>query len=94
MAVVAFACFILDTTVIDGIFNRVFEPWELLPWSALALLLASLGSWRLRSVRRMTVDRHELAVVKGLRPRVFSYADIEAVSLTVVGGKIVWQRDR
>jgi uncharacterized membrane protein len=40
MAVVAFACFILDTTVIDGIFNRVFTPWEVLAWAALALLLA------------------------------------------------------
>ena len=64
------------------------RPLMQLPFgAALALLLASLGSWRLRSVRRMTVDRHELAVVKGIRPRVFSYADIEAVSLAVVGGK-------
>ena len=40
MAVVAFACFILDTSVVDGIFSRVFSPWEILAWSALALLLA------------------------------------------------------
>ena len=40
MAVVAFACFILDTSVIDGIFNRVFAPWEMLAWSALAMLIA------------------------------------------------------
>ena len=40
MAVVAFACFILDTTVINGIFNRVFAPWEILAWAALALVLA------------------------------------------------------
>ena len=40
MAVVAFACFILDTSVINGIFNRVFAPWEMLAWAALALLLA------------------------------------------------------
>ncbi|HLK86751.1 MAG TPA: hypothetical protein VKT27_09615 [Candidatus Binataceae bacterium] len=55
--------------------------------AALALLFGACGLWRLRSVRRMTVDRHELLVVKGIRPRVFSYADIEAVSLSVVGGK-------
>jgi uncharacterized membrane protein len=46
MAIVAFACFILDTSVINGIFNRVFEPWEMLPWAALALLLAY--NYRLR----------------------------------------------
>jgi uncharacterized membrane protein len=40
MAVVAFACFILDTTVINGIFNQVFAPWEILAWAALALVLA------------------------------------------------------
>jgi uncharacterized membrane protein len=40
MAVVAFACFVLDTTVINGVFNRVFAPWEILAWAALALVLA------------------------------------------------------
>ena len=47
MAVVAFACFILDTSVINGIFNRVFSPWEMLAWSALGLLLAYLYRLRL-----------------------------------------------
>ena len=47
MAIVAFACFALDTSVIDGIFNRVFSPWEMLAWAALALLLAYLYRLRL-----------------------------------------------
>ena len=54
---------------------------------AIVLMLSALGWWRLRSVRRMKVDRHDLVVVKGIKPRVFSYSDIEAVSLTVIGGK-------
>jgi len=47
IAVVAFACFILDTSVVDGIFNRVFSPPEILAWSALALLLAYFYRLRL-----------------------------------------------
>lgn len=40
MAVVAFACFVLDTSVVDYVFGRVIAPGELLAWAALALALA------------------------------------------------------
>jgi hypothetical protein len=54
---------------------------------AMVLILAALGAWRLRSIRRLTVGKQDLSVVKGRKPRVFSYADIDAVGLFVVGGK-------
>ena len=38
-------------------------------------------------MRRLTVGRQDLTVVKGTGRRVFSYADIESVGLFVVGGK-------
>lgn len=54
---------------------------------AMVLILAAFGAWRLRSVRRLTVGKQDLTVAKGMRQRVFNYADIDAVGLFVVGGK-------
>jgi hypothetical protein len=54
---------------------------------AMVLILAAFGAWRLRSVRRLTVGKQDLTVTKGMKPRVFNYADIDAVRLFVVGGK-------
>ena len=60
---------------------------QLLGAVATLLMLASFLVWRLRSVRRLTVGRQDLTVVKGTGRRVFDYADIESVGLFVVGGK-------
>ena len=60
---------------------------QLLDAVALVLILAAFAPWRLRSVRRLTVGKQDLTVLKGMRRRVLSYADIEAVGLFVVGGK-------
>ncbi len=54
---------------------------------AMAVFMAGYAVWRLGSVRRLTVGKEGLTVAKGSGPRVLSYADIEAVSLFVVGGK-------
>jgi len=54
---------------------------------AMVLILVAFAAWRLRSVRRLTVGRQDLTVTKGMKLRVFNYADIDAVGLFVVGGK-------
>ena len=54
---------------------------------AMALVLAAFASRWLGSVRRLTIGKDELTVAKGMRPRVLSYADIEAAGLFVVGSK-------
>jgi hypothetical protein len=54
---------------------------------AIVLFVAAFALWRLRSVRRLTVGKNDLVVVKGIRRRLFNYADIEAVGLFVSGGK-------
>jgi hypothetical protein len=53
----------------------------------MVLLLGAFARWRLRSVRQLTVGKQDLTVARGMRPRVLSYADIEAVGLFVVGSK-------
>lgn len=60
---------------------------QLLCAVAMALVAAAFVAWRLRSVRRLTVGRHDLTVAKGTKLRLLNYADIEAVGLFVVGGK-------
>jgi hypothetical protein len=60
---------------------------QLLCAGAMALVAAAFAAWRLRSVRRLTVGRHDLTVAKGTKLRLLNYADIEAVGLFVVGGK-------
>jgi hypothetical protein len=60
---------------------------QLLCAVAMALVAAAFVAWRLRSVRRLTVGRHDLTMTKGTKPRLLNYADIEAVGLFVVGGK-------
>lgn len=60
---------------------------QLLCAVAMALVAAAFVAWRLRSVRRLTVGRHDLTMTKGTMPRLLNYADIEAVGLFVVGGK-------
>src|SRR6202158_5821929 len=60
---------------------------QLLSAGAMALLLAGYAAWRLRSVRRLTVGKDGLTVVKGTKPLVLSYADVEGVGLFVMGGK-------
>jgi hypothetical protein len=60
---------------------------QLLCTGAMAVLLAGYAAWRLRSVRRLTVGKEGLTVVKGTKPRVLSYADVEGVGLSVMGGK-------
>jgi hypothetical protein len=60
---------------------------QLLSASAMVVLLGGYAAWRVRSVRRLTVGNDGLTVVKGTKPRVLSYADIETVGLSVVDGK-------
>jgi hypothetical protein len=60
---------------------------QLLGAVAMVLLLGAFARWRLRSVRQLTVGKQDLTVARGMRPRVLSYADIEAVGLFVVGSK-------
>jgi hypothetical protein len=60
---------------------------QLLCAVAMALIVAAFAAWRLRSVRRLTVGKQDLTLMKGTKPRVLNYADIEAVGLFVVGGK-------
>ena len=60
---------------------------QLLCAGAMAVLLAGYAAWRLRSVRRLTVGKEGLTVVKGTKPTVLSYADVEGVGLSVMGGK-------
>jgi hypothetical protein len=54
---------------------------------AMALVVSAFASRWLGSVRRLTIGKDELTVAKGMRPRVLSYADIEAVGLFVVGSE-------
>jgi hypothetical protein len=60
---------------------------QLLCAGAMAVLLAGYAAWRLRSVRRLTVGKEGLTVVRGTKPRVLNYADVEGVGLSVMGGK-------
>jgi hypothetical protein len=50
------------------------------------LLIGAVAARRLSSVRRLTVGKQDLTVTKGLRSRVFNYADIQSVGLVVVVG--------
>jgi hypothetical protein len=54
---------------------------------AMTLMVAAFAVWRLRLVRRLTVGKQDLTVVKGIKSRVLSHADIEGVGLFVVGNK-------
>jgi len=60
---------------------------QLLGAVAMVLLLGAFARWRFRSVRQLTVGKQDLTVARGMRSRVLSYADIEAVGLFVVGSK-------
>ena len=60
---------------------------QLLSAGAMALLLAGYATWRLRSVRRLTVGTDGLTVIKGTKSLVISYADVEGVGLSVMGGR-------
>jgi hypothetical protein len=59
---------------------------ELLCAIVMLMLIGALAARRLSSVRRLTVGKQDLTVTKGLRSRVFNYADIQSVGLVVVGG--------
>ena len=60
--------------------------FQLLCAVAMLLLLGAFAAWRFGSVRRLAIGKQDLTVTKGLRSRVFNYADIQAVGLAVVGG--------
>jgi hypothetical protein len=59
--------------------------FQLLCAIVMLMLLGAFAVRRLSSVRRLTVGKQDLTVTKGLRSRVFNYADIQSVGLDVVG---------